>query len=109
MAKPYRRKPFPLYDDIADLVGGTRASGNGSIEGSVSPEDAHTVPTPTSAIDPVPVQQDLSIVTPSSSEDESGSVNESGFEDESDSENESDESGFEDESSSEDESDTLVY
>ena len=37
-AKPYRTKPFPLFDDMAELVGLTRATGHGSYRAGETPE-----------------------------------------------------------------------
>ena len=56
-AKPYRTKAFPLYDDIAELVCGARATGERCYRGGASQEDARTCTatqtgTPHSVIDP---------------------------------------------------------
>ena len=42
-AKPYRTKPFPLFDEMAMLVGCSGATGNEAFRagGSPQPEDTH--------------------------------------------------------------------
>ena len=52
-AKPYRLKPFPLYDDIAKIVGSTCATGKKAYRGGQSQRDRDTTTgTPLSMIDP---------------------------------------------------------
>jgi hypothetical protein len=66
-ANPWRKKPFPLYDDISELVDGTRATGQnafraGQMRRSSSASQILTTPTSSSdqdsAIDPTLLEDD---------------------------------------------------